>query len=97
MVDYFLPFCGLFIGPAWSCEREVSRMGKTHISYRQMWENVCFFSFSLSKCGQSNLNTWKTILCVGRSIFGSAESSRCFLWCVITMFKISHAKEDFFT
>ena len=29
-------------GPAWSCEIEVSHMGKKPISYRQRWEKMTF-------------------------------------------------------
>ena len=37
--DSFSPIFFL-LGPAWSCETEVSHMGKKPISYRQRWENI---------------------------------------------------------
>ena len=31
---------GVFLAPAWSCEIEISHMGKKPISYRQRWEKM---------------------------------------------------------
>ena len=50
MMDSFSPF----LGPAWSCEIEVSHIGKKPISYRQRWEKFLFPIALLEKKKKKN-------------------------------------------
>ena len=49
-VLFLPPLSGLFLGPAWSCEMEVSHMGKKPISYRQRWEKILVLFCSVLLC-----------------------------------------------
>ena len=54
---------GLFLGPAWSCEVEVSHLGKKPISYRQRWEKVVSHLLSFQQCLEKRIIFFKASIC----------------------------------
>ena len=69
------PLSGLFLEPAWSCETEVSHMGKKPVSYKQRREKSLF---SLKSVKVNVVNLWDPFshiffVCLGAESSGDID------------------------